>query len=129
MKKFTVLAVAILVLAMALPAFADTEANSKLGDLFNQMFETRQKIVDEYVNQGQLTEEQGAYMKEHMEAAQEFQQENGYNYGPGYGMGRGGCGMGGGMMGGFGGPGYGGMMGGFGPNGNAGGFQNSSNPL
>lgn len=112
MKKIAIVVITIFVLAMAVPAFADTQENTKLADLFNQLFSIREQIVDEYVEQGQITEEQAEYIKGNMDNMQQFQQEN--SYAPGYGMGRGGCG---GMMGGPGqGAGYGpgGMMGGFG---------------
>lgn len=122
MKKVAVLVVAVFVLAMALPAFAASQENSKLADLFNQLFAIRKQIVDEYVQQGQLTDQQGDYIKQRIDFMQKYRQEVGDSYGPGYGMmGPGGYGM-------MGGPGFCGGMGGWGPYG-AYGPQNTSNSL
>lgn len=117
MKKLTIAVVALLVLAVAVPAFAAGDGdNSKLAELFDNLFSIRKQIVDQYVANGLLTPEQGKYMKDRLDYMQKFHAQNGYAWGPGYGMmGPGGCG---GMIGGFGfrGPGFGGAFGPYGGN-------------
>ena len=101
MKKLIVLLATILILTMAVPVFAADQDSDALTDLYNQMYETRQTLIDSYVEQGLITEEQGLFMKQRMDQAQQFRTENGNGY-YGFGFGRG---MGMGM--GFGGPGFG----------------------
>ena len=101
MKKLIVLLATILILTMAVPVFAADQEVDTLTDLYNQMYETRQTLIDSYVEQGLITEEQGLFMKQRMDQAQQFRTENGNGY-YGFGYGRG---MGMGM--GFGGPGFG----------------------
>ncbi len=103
MKKLIVLLTTILILTMAVPVFAADQEADTLTDLYNQMYETRQTLIDNYVEQGLITEEQGLFMKQRMEQAQQFRAESGNGYhGFGFGFGRG---MGMGI--GFGGPGFG----------------------
>ncbi len=99
MKKLIVLLTTILILTMAVPVFAADQETDTLAELYNQMYETRQTLIDNYVEEGLITEEQGLFMKQRMDQAQQFRTENGNGYN-GFGYGRG-MGMG------FGGPGFG----------------------
>jgi len=96
-KKLIVLLTTILILSMAVPAFAADQDSDALTDLYNQMYETRQTLIDNYVEEGLITEEQGLFMKQRMDQAQQFRTENGngyYGFGYGRGMGFGGPGFG-----------------------------------
>ncbi len=115
-KKFIMGLVAVLVLAVAVPAAyaaITDKQKQEIDGIYKQMFELRKQVVDKYVEAGELTKEQGDTMKKNMNEAYKNRQENGTGIAPG---GCGGPGMqemhnsmmgGGGMMG-------GGMMGGFG---------------
>jgi len=117
-KKWWIAITVILVLALAVPAYAaitDTQ-KKELLDLHKQMIELRKKMVDIYVESGQITSDQGKAIKDRMDQMEKYREENGILPGPGM-MGGGGCGgpgfggkAGFGKRGGFGGP----MMGGWG---------------
>ncbi len=123
-KLFTGMVTAALVAALAVPAFAGISDTQKkeISDLYSKIGELRKEIVQKYVDAGEITKEQGTALKENIDRATEYQEENSGNAGPGLGCGgygmMGGYGMGagyGGMMGGYDtGAGYGGMMGGYG---------------
>lgn len=110
MKKnlFVVLTVA-LVLALGVPAFAAltdlTDAQkTKIQGLEKQATELRKQIIDEYAKAGQLTSDEAKIIKENMDKAQKYREDNGIIGGPGMGRGKGRCGGGGcGVNGGFGG--------------------------
>ncbi|SFG76999.1 hypothetical protein SAMN05660649_02645 [Desulfotomaculum arcticum] len=99
-KKFWLLAVAgILVLALAIPAFAAVTVQTPQGQdtqnqqWFNQMFDWHLKWLDDAQKNGQITPDQAKAWQEHFNYMRDFHNQ--------YGMG---------MMGGYNG-GYGGMMG------------------
>jgi competence protein ComGC len=120
MKK--IIAVVLLVLVaglVAVPAFAastDSQSdNSWLEQRMNwleQRMNWKKANVDQMVENGVITEEQGKVWKEHFDQVYQFHQQNGFlcpGGGPGWGAGRmgGGNGYGPGMRGGFGGgPGF-----------------------
>ncbi|MHB8172217.1 MAG: DUF2680 domain-containing protein [Thermincolia bacterium] len=103
-KKFIMGLVAVLVLAVAVPAAyaaISDKQKQEIEGIYKQMFDLRKQVIDKYVEAGELTKEQGDAMKKNMDEAAKYRQEKGT------GIGSGGCG-GPGMMG------PGGMMGGFG---------------
>ncbi|GAB6274256.1 MAG: hypothetical protein STSR0004_11190 [Peptococcaceae bacterium] len=91
-KKYIIAIIAILVLALAIPALAatgtpaqnqdttrpalTTEQSKEIANLRQQMMELRKQIVDKYVTYGRLTPEQGKQIKERITARQKFLQEN-----------------------------------------------------
>lgn len=106
-KKIILVAALILLLALALPAaFAAISPDKKaeIDALHQQILELRKQIIDKYVESGEITPQQGNFLKERLELMEQFRQDN--NLGPWY------CWGPGGMMGGWG---PGGMMGGWGP--------------
>ncbi len=124
-KKILIGLTVILVLVFAVPAFAEftglTDAQkTKINNIQKQITELRKQQIDEYVKAGQITADQGKVIKENMDKAEKYREENGIT--PGFGGGRRG-------NGGFGGPGMGGgcgMRGGFGGGFNGGAAQNTS---
>lgn len=110
-KKLFIALTMVLVLAFAVPAFAAlTDAQKQeVTDLQKQMTDLRKQMIDKYVAGGQITAEEGKTIKDRMDQAEKYRQEN--NILPGAGIG-GGCG-GGGTAGG-GGCGMAGGRGGFG---------------
>jgi len=125
-KKLLIALTAVLVLAFAVPAFAaltDTQKQDIL-DLHKQIVEMRKQLVDKYVESGELTADQGQGIKDRMDQAEQYRQENDILPGAGFRNGGGGCGAygaGGGCGGGA------GFRGGFGANANlqgAGGILN-----
>lgn len=114
-KLLTGVAAALLLAAFALPSFAATLSSSdtkEINSLYDQIANLRKQIVQKYVDSGTLTKTQGNQLKENIDNAAKFQEQNSANPGSaaGYGCGVGGAG-GYGMMGGYG-SGYG-MMGGY----------------
>jgi hypothetical protein len=110
MRKNVVMAVVgVLALAILVPsAFAAVTGNQGDVDWFNRMFDYHKQWVNQSVENGQITPEQGKAWNQHFDQMKEFHSQNGFAC-PGFG---------GGIMGygGFGGNGgYGGMMGGYGP--------------
>lgn len=100
MKKKVILGIVavVVILALAVPAFAATLSDAKkkeINALNNQVAELRKKIIDEYVEAGVITDEQGVQIKKNIDNAAKYQQDNG-NY-PGLG-----CGGGSAMMSGYG---------------------------
>lgn len=103
-KRYVVMAlVGVLALAILVPsAFAAVTGNQANEDWFNRMFDYHKQWVNQAVDSGQLTPEQGRVWSQHFDQMKDFHAQNGYNC-PGFG---------GGMMGNFRGGGFGGMMGG-----------------
>ncbi len=101
-KRYLVIVViAVLALAILIPsAFAAVAGNPGGEDWFNRMFDYHKQWVNQAVESGQITQEQGKAWSQHFDQMKEFHSRNGFNC-PGFG---------GGMMGGGG---FGGMMGGF----------------
>jgi len=106
MKKKVGVALAIIALAatMAVPAFADSTVDAQTW--FEQRFAAKQQAVDQAVEDGRLTPEQGQAFKEHFDAMYKFHEQNGFTcpygtpgQGPGFGRGRMGMGFGPGGMG------------------------------
>jgi hypothetical protein len=102
-KKMVIFAViTALLLTIAIPAMAATD-NSALT-WFKQKMEAKKTYVDQAVQNGQLTEEQGKVWKDHFDYMINFHEQNGFICpgggtgkmgGPGFGPGRG---MGSGRM-------------------------------
>ncbi|GAW31308.1 hypothetical protein JDF658_10730 [Carboxydocella sp. JDF658] len=105
-KKWLALVAAVLLVAFAVPAFAAiTDAQKKeILDLQKQIVELRKKMIDKYVEAGQLTPEQGKLMKDRMDQMEKYREQNGILPGPGMMQGGGCGGFGFGANGGFGGP-------------------------
>lgn len=95
-KRIIIILAALLVFALALPAAANNTPDDELQALFEKLLEIKKQIIDRYVAAGQLTPEQGEYMKDRMDATYQFRAKNGF--GPGFGPR---YGYGGGMMGGW----------------------------
>ena len=88
-KRFVIFGVVVLLLmALAVPALAATD-NPSL-DLFKQRMEAKKAYVDQAVQNGQLTPEQGQVWKDHFDQMTKFHEENGFIC-PGGGPGRMGC--------------------------------------
>lgn len=90
-KRYVFLSlVGILALAVLVPAaFAAVSGDQAAPDWFNRMFDSHKQWVDQAVESGQLTPEQGKAWSQHFDQMKAFHQQNGY-----------GCpGAGGGMMG------------------------------
>lgn len=108
-KNMLVALTVILIFVLGVPAFAAlkdlTDAQkTKIQGLERQSIELRKQIIDEYAKAGQLTADEVKTIKENMDKAQKYREENGIVGGPGMGRGRGRCGGGGcGVNGGFGG--------------------------
>ncbi len=114
-KKFIVFTVmAALLVAIAIPALAATTTNNQALDWFKQRMEARKAYIDQEVQSGQLTAEQGQVWKDHFDQTLQFHEQNGFlGTGGGPGFCRGGQGFGRGFGGG---PGVNGPRGGgFGP--------------
>lgn len=104
----------ILVLVFAVPAFAalsglTDKQKQEVNNLQKQIIDLRKQMVDKYVEAGQITAEQGKAIKDRVDQAQKYREDN--NILPGAGLGKGSCGGGGcrgncgsGARGGFGGP-------------------------
>lgn len=102
-KKLLIALTVIMVLAFAVPAFADLadltdKQKQEINGLQSQIVELRKQMVDKYVDAGQITVDQGKAIKDRIDQAEKYRQEN--NILPGAGIGRGNCG---GFGGGFGG--------------------------
>lgn len=81
-KIILLLAALVLVVAMAVPAFADTATDAKTW--FEQRFAAKKAAVDQAVRDGRLTEAQGEQIKDHFDTMYEFHQENGFTCPMGY---------------------------------------------
>ena len=96
MKKITILIALALVLLTAVPVFAADEGGSSLSDLYDQLLQAKKQVIDSYVENGIITQEQGDAMKERMDLNFQARSVNGFGYGRGfmggYGRGFGGCG-------------------------------------
>lgn len=96
MKKITILIALLLVLLTAVPVFAADEGGSSLSDLYDQLLQAKKQVIDSYVENGIITQEQGDAMKERMDLNFQARSVNGFGYGRGfmggYGRGFGGCG-------------------------------------
>ncbi|GAW91800.1 YckD family protein [Calderihabitans maritimus] len=105
MKKIAVvLLVLILASALVAPAALAAITDQQKQDilqLFQQIVELRKQIVDKYVEAGELTPEQGEFIKDRIDNMAEFRIQNGIlpGYGRGFGPGPWGCGMWGGYPG------------------------------
>ena len=118
---------AILIVALAIPAFAAISDSQKkdINNLLSQIAELRKKIVDQNVAGGTITKDQGTQIKKNIDEANKYQEENSGNLTPGLGGGCGGSGGSGyGMMGSY--SGSGGMMGGYGAQNNSSSNQTSN---
>lgn len=108
-KNLLVVLTVVLIFVLGVPAFAAitdlTDAQkTKIQGLEKQVTVLRKQIVDEYAKAGQLTSDQAQVIKDNMDKAQKYREENGIVGGPGMGRGKGRCGGGGcGVNGGFGG--------------------------
>ena len=107
MKNYLILAVvALLAVAVLVPTVFAADSTDSAKAWFEQKFATKKAWVDQAVNDGRITAEQGQAWKAHFDANQQFLSQNGYqtpcaNPGSGMGGGRmGGKGMGYGRMGG-----------------------------
>lgn len=86
-KRFIIFGVAALLLvALAVPALAATD-NPAL-DWFKQRMEAKKAYVDQAVQNGQLTPEQGQVWKDHFDQMTKFHEENGFICPGGQGFGR-----------------------------------------
>lgn len=101
-KRYVVLAlVGILALAVLAPAaFAAVSGDQAAPDWFNRMFDFHKQWVDQAVQNGRITPEQGQVWNRHFDQMRSFHQQNGYGC-PGLGGGMTGNGIYGGMMGGY----------------------------
>ncbi|MHB1125652.1 MAG: YckD family protein [Bacillota bacterium] len=100
-RKLIIVVVTLLLLAMAIPsayAAINDQQKADLQNLYKKMIEVRKQMIDVYIAAGQITPEQGKIMKDNMDQAQKYYDENGVT--PGIGNGCGGGGGGAGMMGG-----------------------------
>ena len=89
-KRYLIIAVAVLALvAFAIPAAFAEDAASSAKTWFDQKFDAKKAYVDQAVQSGRITEEQGKAFKEHFDQMYQFQQQNGFNC-PGVAMGNGG---------------------------------------
>ena len=117
-KKLLIALTAILVLAFAVPAFAaltDVQKQEIL-DLHKQVIDLRKQMIDKYVDSGEISADQGQVIKDRIDQAEKYRQENGvlpgagFRNGAGNGYGAGCSGFGGGCggprRGGFGAQGY-----------------------
>ncbi len=85
MKKWLVLGtILVLTGVLAIPAFA---GNTDVPDWFSQMFDWKKAQVDQMVESGELSQEQGAAFKEHFDYMYNWHQENGFVCPGGGGMG------------------------------------------
>jgi len=76
-KRFVIFGVvALLLVALAAPALAATD-NPAL-DWFKQRMEAKKAYVDQAVQNGQLTPEQGQVWKDHFDQMTRFHEENGF---------------------------------------------------
>ena len=75
-KVIIILAAVAMVAAMAMPAFADTAADAKTW--FEQRFSAKQDYVNQAVDEGRITEEQGQQITEHMNEMYKFHEANGF---------------------------------------------------
>ncbi len=125
-KKIIIGLVALMVLALAIPAYAaatNTQVK-EINDLWNQIFELRKQMVEKYVDAGKLTKEQGDAVKKNIDQENKYRQENPDSAYLGSGCAGSANGTGGAGSGMMGGAGYG-MMGGTG-NGMMGGYSGYS---
>ncbi len=75
-KVFILLAAVVLVVTMALPAFAETAADAKTW--FEQRFNAKQEAVNQAVEDGRITAEQGKQITEQMDEMYKFHEANGF---------------------------------------------------
>lgn len=95
----------LLVLAVAAPAFAAVDDDIRA--IQEQITELRKQLIDKYVERGDLTREQGEYIKDGLEQERQYAEKYGNRpgYGPAFGVlpchnwGAGGFSMGGMMRG------------------------------
>lgn len=106
-KIGVVLATLALAATMALPAFADSADDAKAW--FEQRFAAKKAAVEQAVESGRLTAEQGEAMQQHFDQMYQYHEQNGFTcpygtpgQGPGWGRGGNGFGHGYGMGMGFG---------------------------
>jgi len=115
-RKLLIALTVILVIAFAVPAFADLagltdKQKQEINGLNSQIVELRKQMVDKYVDAGQITADQSKAIKDRMDQVEKYRQDNNILPGSGFGRGNcggfgGGCGMGGrGGAGAWGGPG------------------------
>lgn len=112
-KKVLIALTVVFVLAFAVPAFAaltDVQKQEIL-DLHKQMVDLRKQMIDKYVDAGEITADQGQAIKDRMDQAEKYRQDNGILPGAGIVSGRGCGGFGGGAGGGCGMGGFGGKAG------------------
>ncbi|HBE05589.1 MAG TPA: hypothetical protein DCY85_03770 [Firmicutes bacterium] len=106
-KLIVAIAVALLLVAMAIPAVAAVtnalkpEQKKELESIYNQIIDLQKKAVDKRVEFGQVDKTTGEYMKDRMELRRKYMDQWIENAGPGMGMGLGGArkGAGAGMHG------------------------------
>lgn len=109
-KLIAAIVIAALALVVAVPVLAAGTPDNE--SWFDNMFSAKKAYIDQAVQDGRLTPEQGDAWKKHFDAMYDFHQQNGFicpmggpggqrGQGMGFGPGRG-MGWGGGMMGGWG---------------------------
>lgn len=94
-KKLTALLVAgVLAVALAVPAYAAiTDSQKKeITDLYSQIAGLRKQLVQKYVDDGVITKAQGDTMKQNIDQAEKYQEQNAGTFVPGTGCGGVGCG-------------------------------------
>lgn len=91
-KKYLILVLAFLLFAtVAVPtAYADlaTGQPKAIQDIYNRISENEKQLIQEYVNAGQITKEQGDLMKKRIDQESQYQINGTINngvYGPGVG--------------------------------------------
>lgn len=109
-KKVLISLLVVGIMLIAVPIVLGATDNAKLQEITKiqqQLLDLRKQLVQKYVEDGQITPDQGKAMQDRMDQGYKYAEENGFQPGPGCGGG----GFGPGMMSGGGGR---GMMGGWG---------------
>lgn len=100
-KKILIPLLVVGLLLMSVPVVlgASDQGKEDIAKLQKQIFDLKKQLVQKYVDNGQITVEQGKLMEQRMDQAYKNAEQNGFTPGAGCG-GYGGGMMGGGMMGG-----------------------------
>jgi len=73
-KLIIILAAVALAVTMVMPAFANTAADAKTW--FEQRFSAKQEAINQAIEDGRITQEQGQQIKEHMNEMYKFHEAN-----------------------------------------------------
>lgn len=90
-KKYLLLVLAVLLITSIVPAAYANISNSQqkaIQDINNRISENEKQLIQEYVNAGQITKEQGELMKKRIDQASQYRINGTTNnnvYGPGFG--------------------------------------------